>query len=115
MSSHASEHLLRGYVRYLERGATTHAAFGQVASEQAVELAKTVEAMFANRVTDAEDGTERHDSDHQIVANRVELLNLQASIHTLGLSVCLVGLSLIQASGHDVPAAPPLPEEMKRS
>lgn len=111
MSSHASEHLLRGYVSYLERGATTHAAFGQIASEQAVELAKAVDGMAANQQTDAEDGLERQDSDVQIVANRVELLNLQASIHTLGLSVCLVGLALIQAGGHDVPAAPPLPED----
>ncbi len=111
MSSHASEHLLAGYVRYLERGATTHAAFGQIASEQAVELAKAVDAMAADQVVDVEDGMERHDSDVAIVANRVELLNLQASIHTLGLSVCLVGLALIQAGGHDVPAAPPLPGE----
>lgn len=106
----SAEHVLRGYIAYLERGAATHANYAQVAQDQALELSKVVERMFANRVADAEDGIERHDSDAHIAGNRVELLNLQASTHTLGLSVCLVGLAVLSAMGKSVPQAPPLPD-----
>lgn len=102
---------LRGYVGYLSRGAATHAAYAHAASEQAVELAKAVDAMAANQVSDGEDGLVRHDSDVAVAANRVELLNLQASTHTLGLTVCLVGLSILGALGVEIPDAPPLPED----
>ncbi len=104
------EHVLRGYIAYLERGAATHANYAQVAQDQALELAKAVDAMAADQVVDVESGVERHDSDVAIVANRIELLNLQASTHTLGLSVCLVGLAVLSAMGKNVPQAPPLPK-----
>ncbi len=103
--------LLRGYIAYLDRGATTHAAYAQTASVQAVELSAAVDAMASNQTVDIESGMERGDSDVQIAASRVELLNLQASIHTLGLSTCLLGLALLAGQGHSVPQAPRLPEE----
>ena len=105
------EHVLRGYIAYLERGASTHASYAQAAQDEAVQAVKELSAMASNRTSDAEDGIERHDSDLEIVAMRVELLNLQASTHTVGLSVCLVGLAVLAAMGKDVSQAPPLPKD----
>lgn len=113
LEGHAAEHVLRGYIRYLERGATTHAEYAQASSLQAVELSLRVEDMAAGMVAAAEDGEKVDGSPIELLAGRVEALNIQASIHTLGLSTCLVGLALLAAQGHSVPEAPPLLEEME--
>ena len=108
---HGTEHRLRGYIRYLERGATTHASYAQTAGEQALELTKRLDTMAGEMQVAAEDGETVDASPIELVAARIESFNLQASVHTLGLSVCLVGLSILAGMGHAVPDAPPLPEE----
>lgn len=99
-----SQVVLRGYIDYLERGAATHAAYAHTASAQSLELSERLE----KRVAAIEDSPDVQIMDMEITANRVEILNLEASTHTVGLSICLVGLAVLAALGHDVPKAPPL-------
>lgn len=77
------------YVEHLERGAATHAAYGKVASEQAVEL--------------SERSARRNSYEDAVLA---ELANVQTSIHTLGLTVALSALAQLGAQGIEVPDPP---------
>ena len=103
--------ILRGYVRYLERGATTHASYGQAASEQAVATSKYADNLQTSLIERAEEGEPVSLVPLELAQLRIVTLELQASIHTVGLSVCLLGLSLLAGQGHSVPQAPRLPEE----
>ena len=68
--SEIDHEVLRGYIRYLERGATTHAGYAQTASRQAVELSLQVEDLAAGRVAAAEDGAKVDGSPSELLAGR---------------------------------------------
>ena len=104
------DHVLRGYIAYLFRGCTTHATYAALCSQQAVELSKRVEAMSGNMQVAAEDGEAVDGAPIELAALREEVLNLEASVNSLGLSICLVGLAILAGQGHDVPQAPQLPD-----
>lgn len=105
--------VLKAYAGHLERGAQTHATYGQIASRQAV----TQEHLLEQLAERMGKGKTEEELDLGIETpafvmgqQMVELFNLQASIHTLGLSVCLAGLAGLAAQGVEVPDPPPLPE-----
>lgn len=101
---------MAAYVRYLERGAATHASYADTAGQQAIAEAERVDQIAAATQVAAEDG-ERVDSTRmELAALRVELLNVQAAVSTVGLSICLVGLAIVGALGQQVPEPPPMPD-----
>lgn len=102
--------LLDGYIAYLFRGCTTHATYAALCSQQAVELSKRVETMSGNMQVAAEDEETVDGSPIELASLREEILNLEASVNSLGLSICLVGLAVLAGQGHPVPQAPQLPE-----
>lgn len=95
---------VQGYVEYLERGAATHATYAQTASDQAIH----VEERLANAL-----GGGSPEVELDVIALRIAVLEVQASVHTAGLSTCLAALAQLAAAGFDVSAAPPLPEVTK--
>jgi hypothetical protein len=105
--------VLKKYAAHLERGAQTHSVYAQIASRQAVTQEHLLEDL-AERLeegkTEEELGLGVDRPAFVLGQQMVELFNLQASIHTLGLSVCVAGLAGLAAQGVEVPDPPPLPE-----
>ncbi len=106
MEGYGQDHRIAQYIRHLERGAATHASYAQVASEQAVAQSRRVDQMAGAMQVAAEDGEMVDAMPIEIAALRGEILELQASIHTVGLSICLVGLTIAGALGKIVPSPP---------
>ncbi len=100
---------MAAYVRYLERGAAIHATYADTAGEQAIAEAGRVDAIAGSMQVAAEDGEKVDGSRLELAALRVEMLNVQAAVSTVGLSICLVGLAIVGALGQQVPEPPPMP------
>lgn len=105
---YGQDHRIATYIRHLERGAATHAAYGNLASEQAVATSKHADDLVRAMVERGEDGEQVDGNEAELAQLRVEVLELQASIHSVGLSICLVGLTIAGALGQVVPQPPDL-------
>lgn len=105
---YGQDHRIAVYIRHLERGAATHAAYGNLASEQAVATSKHADDLVTAMVERGEDGEQVDGTGAELAQLRVEVLELQASIHSVGLSICLVGLTIAGSLGQVVPQPPDL-------
>ncbi len=93
------------YVDHLERAIRTHASYATISGEQAFEIDKRLTKIRESRspidmVAYADDG--------QSMRREILLLELQSSIHTLGMTVAVSALTQLAAMGVDVPQPPPV-------
>lgn len=77
---------MKQYVEHIERGLSTHATCARICSEQVLEAEGKGEMAVARQ------------------------RDLESAVHTLGLTVGIAALAILEALGQEVPEAPPLTE-----
>lgn len=85
------------YKKWLERGAETHGALGQVCGDQIMTLQK-----FVDSATEDQDDT--------LARVLIAIHEAENAVHTAGLTFALGALAICGALGQDVPEPPDLPE-----
>ena len=89
-----------GYIKALWLGLQTHASYGQLTQQQAVEAHALAEQALANE----------HHQEFERMTTMIALLEIQVTQSAVGMTTAIAALAHLGAAGYMIPEAPEMPE-----